>query len=137
MNTGRILKYLGCGVLLVVLISFIGSVLGENFREGFPGDPNKKIIETQIAKNNAMSKVYDTLGADITENRDLLTELNRSYMEVIMKGNMIQMITGTGAWEIFKSTGVDGGKAFVGPDAELSYLTVLNEVQAYIDGIKK
>ena len=54
-----------------------------------------------------------------------------------MKGNMIQMITGSGAWEIFKSTGVDGGKALVGPDAELSYLTVLNEVQAYIDGIKK
>jgi len=41
-----------------------------------------------------------------------------------------------GAREIFKSTGVDGGKAFVGPDAELYYLNILNEVQVYIDGKK-
>lgn len=137
MNTGRILKYLACGLLLIALISFIGSVLGENFREGFPGDITPLMIEKQITKNNAQSAVYDTMGANITENRDLLTELIRSYKEAILKGNMLQMITGTKAWAIFDQTTYPASSAFTGPEQELSYLTALNEVQAYIDGQKK
>ena len=139
MNTCGILKYLVCGLLLIALISFIGSVLGENFREGFPGDITPRMIEKQITKNNAQSAVYDTMGANITENRDLLTELIRSYKEAILKGNMLQMITGTKAWAIFDPpTGsFSPSSAFTGPEQEPSYLTALNEVQAYIDGKKK
>ena len=59
MNTDEMLKYLGCAVLLVVLIyfigvilkvnnDFIGSVLGGKFREGLS---NKE----DIKKNNRKS----------------------------------------------------------------------------------
>jgi len=136
MKTGEILKYLACCLLLIALISFIGSVLGGNFREGFPGDITPLMIEKQIAKNKAQSVIYDTMGADITENRDLLTELIRSYKEAILKGNILQMITGTKAWAIFSPPN-QSQKPFAGPEQEQSYLTALNEVQAYIDGQKK
>ena len=148
MNTDEMLKYLGCAVLLVVLIyfigvilkvnnDFIGSVLGGKFREGLSNkeDITKK-IENQIASNEKSIKSFNDMGADFTENKDLLTKLNASYMELIMKANMVQMILGNGAWS-FKATDGEGGwknLTNIKPQEELAYLTVLNEVQEYIDG---
>ena len=142
------LKYLGCAILGLILIylvtvvlkvnnDFIGSVLGGKFREGLSNkeDITKK-IENQIASNTKMIKSFNDMGADFTENKDLLTKLNASYMELIMKANMVQMLSGEGAWK-FKGTGSDGGwknLTNIKPQEELAYLTVLNEVQEYIDG---
>ena len=147
MNTDEMLKYLGCAVLLVVLIyfigvilkvnnDFIGSVLGGKFREGLSNKEDiKKTIENQIASNEKNIKRFNELGADFTENKDLLTKLNASYMELIMKANMVQMISGEGSWK-FGTGDADGWKNLtnIKPQEELAYLTVLNEVQEYIDG---
>ena len=143
MNTEEMLKYLGCAVLLVVLIyfigvilkvnnDFIGSVLGGKFREGLSNkDEVKEKIQNQIKSNTKMIKSLNDEGADFTENKDLITKLIVSYQELVMKQNITSMIQGKDKWKLDKlSTNLTNK----GPQEDMAYLTVLNETQEYIDG---
>ena len=143
MNTDEMLKYLGCAVLLVVLIyfvgvilkvnnDFIGSVLGGKFREGLSNkDEIKEKIQNQIKSNTKMIKSLNDEGADFTENKDLITKLIVSYQELVMKQNITSMIQGKDKWKIDKLSSNLTNK---GPQEDMAYLTVLNETQEYIDG---
>ena len=142
MNTDEMLKYLGCAVLLVVLIyfvgvilkvnnDFIGSVLGGKFREGLSNkDEIKEKIQNQIKSNTNMIKGLNDQGADFTENKDLITKLIVSYQELIMKQNIASMVQGKDKWSL-KSLEKNLMNAL--PQEEMAYLTVLNETQEYID----
>ena len=142
MNTEEMLKYLGCAVLLVVLIyfigvilkvnnDFIGSVLGGKFREGLSNkDEIKEKIQNQIKSNTNMIKSLNDEGADFTENKDLITKLIVSYQELVMKQNIASMIQGKDKWSL-KSLTKNLMNAL--PQEEMAYLTVLNETQEYID----
>ena len=143
MNTDEMLKYLGCAVLLVVLIyfvgvilkvnnDFIGSVLGGKFQEGLSNkDDIKEKIQNQIKSNAKMIKSLNDEGADFTENKDLITKLIVSYQELVMKQNITSMIQGKDKWKLDKLSSNLTNK---GPQEDMAYLTVLNETQEYIDG---
>ena len=143
MNTDEMLKYLGCAVLLVVLVyfvgvilkvnnDFIGSVLGGKFREGLSNkDDIKEKIQNQIKSNAKMIKSLNDEGADFTENKDLITKLIVSYQELVMKQNITSMIQGKDKWKLDKLSSNLTNK---GPQEDMAYLTVLNETQEYIDG---
>ena len=97
MNTEEFLKYLGCAVLGLVLIyfitvilkvnnDFIGSVLGENIREGLSNkdEIKNKLEELKKINDKAISTLNDH-GGDVTQNKDKL-ELTLNNCKDIMNG---------------------------------------------------
>ena len=112
MNTDEMLKYLGCAVLLVVLIyfvgvilkvnnDFIGSVLGGKFREGLSNkDTIKENIEAAIKQQGTLLTELNDKGGDFSENKDLITKLIANYQEIIVKQNIVSMTKGEDKWKL-------------------------------------
>lgn len=136
MNTEDIMKYLGCAVLGLMLIYFvtvilkanndlIGNVLKGKYREGLSNkDEIKKMIEKQININEKAIQFFNDMGADTTENSDLISKLVSTYTELVAKRYISEMIRGEGKLSSEKNTSQEVA----------SQLTMLNEIQDFVDG---
>lgn len=135
MNTEEFLKYLGCAVLGLVLIyfitvilkvnnDFIGSVLGENIREGLSNkdEIKNKLEELKKINDKAISTLNDH-GGDVTQNKDSLIALIDSWKERIMKQFIVEGMM-VGEEKKMKEQAKDS----------INLLTILNELEEFVDG---
>ena len=135
MNTEEFLKYLGCAVLGLVLIyfitvilkvnnDFIGSVLGENIREGLSNkDEIKNKLEELKKINDKDISTLNDHGGDVTQNKDSLIALIDSWKERIMKQFIVERIM-VGEEKKMKEQAKDS----------INLLTILNELEEFVDG---
>jgi len=146
MDTEELLKYLGCAVLLIVLIyiivvvlrvnnDFIGSVLGGKFREGLTNNEAEAATAKKEKIDKALKSAKDTLamvkafGGDYSGNEDEVAELLTTWKEITMRGaiaNLLTIDTWVKADKVFKEQ--------LKPAEKVSFLTLINELQEFVEG---
>ena len=146
MDTEELLKYLGCAVLLIVLIyiivvvlrvnnDFIGSVLGGKFREGLTNNEAEAATAKKEKIDKALKSAKDTLamvkafGGDYSGNEDEVAELLTTWKEITMRGaiaNLLTIDTWVKADKVFKEQ--------LKPAEKVSLLTLINELQEFVEG---
>ena len=146
MDTEELLKYLGCAVLLIVLIyiivvvlrvnnDFIGSVLGGKFREGLTNNEAEEATKKKEKIDKALKSAKNTLvmvkafGGDYSGSEDEVSELLTTWKEITMRGalaNLLRIDNWTKADKVFKED--------LKPEEKVSLLTLFNELQEFVDG---
>ena len=150
MKAEDLMKYLGCTVLGLVLIyligvvlkvnnDFVGSVLGGNFIEGLTNKEQKQEAEKNKQIDNGVKIAGDMLafikgmGVDpfIGGRKDKIQKILDDWKEIMMVGTITQFaqMKDKDAFQFDKWT-----KETLKPKATIEVLTLINEVQEYLDG---